>query len=107
MEDGYNEPWWWEPEDEATNTKAEPEEEAAASSTAAPLMRQAALYNLGNCLDDDSDDENSYCVSIRLDYDLDQGIKQTIGNMKYVINEDRRMIDSGAQCCVCPKDYAP
>lgn len=21
--------------------------------------------------------------------------------------EDRRMIDSGAQCCVCPRDYAP
>ena len=46
-------------------------------------------------------------MSIRLDYDLDQGIKQTIGNIKYVTNEDRLMLDSGAQCCVCPEEYAP
>ena len=107
MEDGYNEPWWCQPEDEATTTKEEPEDETSASSTAAPILRQAALYNLGDCLDDDSDEEKSYCMSIRLDYDLDQEIKQTIGKIKYVTNEDRLMIDSGAQCCVCRMDYAP
>ena len=107
VDDGWGSHYWWEPEDDLNPANYEPSTHAnsATASTSMPLGQSAIMC--GQCLDED-DDDPVVILSVKLDFD--QKINKDyalIGKIVKHYTEDRRMIDSGAQCCVCTRDYAP
>ena len=101
--DGYF--YWWTPEDVQTTKPNEPNTTDAASSST-PLL-QATMYAGHTLAETEGNTMHMMSVSI-ISENAQNNDYVLIGKVSTCTNaEDRLMIDSGAQCCVCPRDYAP
>ena len=107
-EDGWGSHYWWEPGVELNTTTNEPNTHANSATASTPMPLQQSAIMCGPCLDEDDNDDRVVILSVKLDFDQETNKDYAlIGQIVKHYTEDQLMIDSGAQCCVCPRDYAP